>query len=105
MKAKFFTIGTFLVRSRNLFVAVGDVTQGEVRPGITVLVGLGHFRVSTTVASVEVIEVLFRGQDYLGLAFAVESPEELEFWQALRLGTRLSNYPSVDRAAQQAVAT
>ena len=86
MRAKFFTIGSFLVRSRNLFVAVGDVTEGEVRPGMNVEVDLGHFRVGATIANVEVIEVAFRNQDYLGLAFAFEDPEDLEFWQALRLG-------------------
>lgn len=85
MKAKFFTIGSFLVRSRNLFIAVGDVTEGEVRPGMNVEVDLGHFRVGTKVTTVEVIEVAFRDQDYLGLAFAFDDPEDLEFWQALRL--------------------
>jgi hypothetical protein len=85
MKAKFYAIGSFFVRSRNLFVAVGDVTEGEVKPGMSVSVDLGHLRVTTTISNVEVIEVVFRGQDYLGLAFAFESPEDLEFWQALRI--------------------
>jgi hypothetical protein len=85
MKAKFFTIGSFLVRSRNLFVAVGDVTEGEVQPGMNVEVDLGHLRVGANVASVEVIEVAFRNQAYLGLAFAFEGPEDLEFWQELQL--------------------
>jgi hypothetical protein len=83
--AKFFVIGSFFVRSRNLFVAVGDVTEGEVKPGMSVSVDLSHIRVSTTVSNVEVIDVVFRGQDYLGLAFAFEAPEDLEFWQALRM--------------------
>jgi hypothetical protein len=85
MKAKFFVIGSFLIRSRSLFVAVGDLTEGEVRPGMSVSVDLGHFRVVTTISDVEVIEVFFRNQNYLGLAFAFETAEDLEFWQALRI--------------------
>jgi hypothetical protein len=85
MRAKFYVIGSFFVRSRNLFVAVGDITEGDIRPGMSVSVSLGHLQVSTTICGVEVIEVAFRDQDYLGLAFGFESPEELEFWQALHL--------------------
>jgi hypothetical protein len=85
MRAKFYVIGSFFVRSRNLFVAVGDITEGDVRPGMSVSVSLGHLRVNTTICGVEVIEIAFRDQDYLGLAFGFESPEDLEFWQALRL--------------------
>ena len=85
MKAKFYAIGSFFIRSRNLFVAVGDVTEGEVKVGMSVAVSLGSISVETRVAAVEVIEVVFRGQDYLGLAFECENQEESEFWRALRI--------------------
>ena len=85
MTAKFFAIGSFLIRSRNLFVAVGDVTEGEVKPGMSVSVSLGNISVSTRVVTVEVIEVEFGRQEYLGLAFAYEDAEDLEFWQSLRI--------------------
>ena len=52
---------------------------------MSVSVDLGRLRVTTTIANAEVIEVVFRGQDYLGLAFAFDSSEDLEFWQGLRI--------------------
>ena len=32
MTAQFFVVGSFFVRSRNLFVAVGDIVEGYVEP-------------------------------------------------------------------------
>jgi hypothetical protein len=61
------------------------VTERGVQPGMSVSVDLGHIRVSTTISNAEVIDVVFRGQDYLRHAFAFEDPEDLEFWQALRI--------------------
>ena len=86
MQAKFFAVGSFFLRSRNLFVAVGEVTEGEVKQGMTVSVSLGNISVTTTVKDVEVIGVDFRGQDYQGLVFGFDDPADLEFWQALRIG-------------------
>ncbi len=86
MRAKFSTIGSFFIRSRQLFVAVGDVTEGEVKRGMTVAVSLGSFSVTTTVKDVDVIRVDFRGQDYVGLVFSFDDPEDLEFWHALKIG-------------------
>ncbi|MEZ4335762.1 MAG: hypothetical protein R3B82_03955 [Sandaracinaceae bacterium] len=40
-EAKLYAIGSFLIRSRNLLVIVGDVLEGEVRTGMTVRVPFG----------------------------------------------------------------
>ena len=45
------------MRSRNLFVAVGDIVEGCVEPGMSVVVDLGNIKVGTSVSSVEVIDV------------------------------------------------
>jgi hypothetical protein len=83
--AKFYIVGSFLVRSRNLFVAVGDIVEGHVEPGMHVTVDLGNIKVGTSVASVEVIDVTYLSRSYKGLAFAFHDPAELDFWQALQL--------------------
>jgi hypothetical protein len=86
MSARFFVIGSFLVRSRNLFVAVGDVTDGKILPGMRIVVDLGNLKLDAgTVAGIEVIEIALKGQKYVGLAFAFEEPADLEFLQTLDL--------------------
>lgn len=85
MAAKFYAVGSFHIRSRNLFVLVGDVLEGYVDVGMTVVVDLGHFGVTAKVASMEVIDVDYLNKSYKGLAFAYDDPEELEFWQSLKL--------------------
>jgi hypothetical protein len=40
MSAKFYAVGSFHLPSRNLFVIVGDVLEGSVRPGMTFAVQL-----------------------------------------------------------------
>jgi hypothetical protein len=86
MSAKFFVIGSFLVRSRNLFVAVGDATEGTILPGMRIVVDLGNLKLDAgAVACIEVIEIALKGQKYLGLAFTFEDPADLEFLQALDL--------------------
>lgn len=85
MTAQFFVVGSFFVRSRNLFVAVGDIVEGYVEPGMNVVVDLGNIKVGTSVSSVEVIDVTYLGKAYKGLAFGFEDPEELGFWQMLDL--------------------
>jgi hypothetical protein len=85
MTAKFYVVGSFLVPSRNLFVAVGDIVDGYVEPGMNVTVDLGNITVGTTVQSVELIEVSYLSRSYKGLAFGFEDPAELGFWQMLQL--------------------
>jgi integral membrane sensor domain MASE1 len=48
MQAKFLAVGSFFIRSRNLFVAVGDIMEGHIQPGMTVAVSLGNISVSAT---------------------------------------------------------
>jgi hypothetical protein len=85
MTAKFYVVGSFLVPSRNLFVAVGDIVDGYVEPGMSVTVDLGSIKVGTTVQSVELIEVSYLNRSYKGLAFGFDDPAELGFWQMLEL--------------------
>ena len=85
MAAKFYVVGSFLVRSRNLFVAVGDVVEGHIEAGMTVNVDLGNIAVSAKIASMEVIDVEYLNKSYKGLAFAYDDPQELGFWEALKL--------------------
>jgi hypothetical protein len=85
MTAQFYIVGSFLIRSRNLFVAVGDIVEGYVEPGMNVSVDLGSIKIGTSVSSVEVIDVSYLNKSYKGLVFGFEDPEELGFWQALDL--------------------
>lgn len=85
MTAQFYVVGSFLVRSRNLFVAVGDIIDGYVEPGMMVIVDLGHLQLSAGVSSIEVIDVAYLNKSYKGLAFAFDDPEDLGFWQTLDL--------------------
>jgi hypothetical protein len=85
MTAKFYVVGSFLVPSRNLFVAVGDIVDGYVELGMSLTVDLGSIKVGTTIQSVELIEVSHLNRSYKGLAFGFEDPAELGFWQMLEL--------------------
>lgn len=69
MTAQFVVVGSFLVRSRNLFVAVGDTVEGHVEPGMNVVVDFGSIKIGTSVSSVEVNDVT-----YLGKAYKVQGP-------------------------------
>lgn len=85
MTGRFWVVGSFHVRSRNLFVLVGDLLEGKAVPGSTVCVRLGNLGVSARVASLEVIDISYEGRQHLGLALAYDDPEELDFWNALSL--------------------
>lgn len=85
MPGKFLVIGSFHVRSRSLFVLVGDFVEGSAEPGTEVRVGLGDLRITTTVNTLEVIEITKDTRRYHGLALAYESPDELETWSELSL--------------------
>ncbi len=85
-KAKFRAVGSFLVRSRRLFVIVGDVVEGTVVPGMTVRLPLNpSLTVAASVKAVEYVDILHEGKSYMGLALEYEHPEELEFWMAMRI--------------------
>ena len=84
MHAKFFAVGSFLLRSRKMFVAFGDVTEGQVQPGMTLAVSLGSVSVTTKVKAVEFVDI--RDQAYTGLVFDLEDTADLEFWQSLKIG-------------------
>jgi len=82
LEAKFFVVGSLLMRSRKMFVAFGDVTEGHVQPGMTVVFSLGNVSVTATVKAVEFVDV--RDQAYTGLVFDCET-EDLELWQSLKI--------------------
>lgn len=83
MDAKFLAVGSFLVRSRDLFVLVGDVIEGNIEAGMVVIVDLGHFKIGIPIRDVEVIDVSFRGQSYRGLVIGFEDPEDLRAWEVI----------------------
>ena len=85
MKGRFWVVGGFHVRSKNLFVLVGDLLEGKAEPGSSICVRLGGLGVSGRVASVEVIDISYEGRQHLGLALSYDDPEELDFWNALSL--------------------
>ena len=85
MTARFYTVGSFLMRSRNLFVAVGKLMEGHIEAGMRVTVNLGSLKIGTRIESVEVVEVSCLSKEYMGLVFAFEHPADLEVWQALQL--------------------
>jgi hypothetical protein len=84
MSAKFYAVGSFHLPSRNLFVIVGDVLEGSVRPGMTFAVQLNPgIAVTSNVAQVEMVDVRYMGKAYVGLAVEYVDPAELDFWLAL----------------------
>jgi hypothetical protein len=85
MAAQFYVVGSFFISSRNLFVAVGDIVDGYIEPGMSVTVDFGNIQFGTSVSSVEIIDVSYLSKSYKGLAFGFQDPEELEFWRALDL--------------------
>lgn len=85
MTGRFWVVGSFHIRSRKLFVLVGDLLEGKAEPGTTVCVRLGSLGVTTRIASLEVIDISYESRRYLGLALAYDEPGELEFWSALGL--------------------
>lgn len=76
--AKFHAIGSFLLRSRDLFVIVGDVLEGEVVAGMQVHASRGASSVTKRVASVEYVDVIHEGKSHIGLVLKYEGLEELE---------------------------
>jgi hypothetical protein len=83
MDAKFLTVGSFLVRSRDLFVLVGDVVEGKIEAGMVVILDLGNLKVEVPIRDVEVIDVSFRGQSYRGLVIGFEDPEDIRIWDGI----------------------
>ena len=85
---KFFSIGSFFVRSRNLFVLVGDVIEGELSAGSFVSIPLTPgLAVTAKIQGVEVIEIGYKGAQHLGLVIEYEEdPAELEVLSALVVG-------------------
>jgi hypothetical protein len=83
---KFFAVGSFLLRSRNLFVIVGDVVEGEVRAGMELALPLnGTLSVTGKISSIEYVDVSHQGRSYIGLALACDDPDELGFWSAMNI--------------------
>lgn len=77
-EAKFYAIGSFLIRSRNLLVIVGDVLEGEVRTGMTIHVPFGAIDIAHRVASIERVEVTHEAKLYVGVALEYEHEDDLE---------------------------
>jgi hypothetical protein len=69
MQAKFITIGNFTVPSRNLFVVVGDVIEGDLKPGATVSVEAESVTPEPAIPGVELVEASFRSQPCMALVF------------------------------------
>jgi hypothetical protein len=83
MQAKFITIGNFTVPSRNLFVVVGDVIEGDLRPGATVSVEVESVTPEPAISGVELVEASFRSQSCMALVFTGENLASLAQSQAL----------------------
>ncbi|NOY94739.1 MAG: hypothetical protein GXP55_26475 [Deltaproteobacteria bacterium] len=84
--AKFYAVGSFLMRSRNLFVVIGDVLEGTVVAGMRLRMPLGGTSVGVRVASVEYVDVVHEGKGYVGLAMEYADPADLELLMALHVG-------------------
>jgi hypothetical protein len=83
MQAKFITIGNFTVPSRNLFVVIGDVIEGELKPGTTVNVEAESVTPESVIPGVELVEASFRSQPCMALVFTSQSLASLSQSQAL----------------------
>ncbi len=76
MQAKFITIGNFTIPSRNLFVVVGDIIEGDIKPGAIVQVE-SAINPESPISGVELVEASFRSQACLGLVFSATSTDKL----------------------------
>jgi len=84
--AKFLAVGSFLLRSRNLFVVVGDVVEGEVREGMELVLPLnGTLSVNGKITAIEYVDVSHEQRCYLGLAIACDDAEEAGIWSAMNI--------------------
>jgi hypothetical protein len=83
MQAKFITIGNFTIPSRNLFVVVGDVIEGDLRPGVTVRVEAESATPEPAIPGVELVEASFRSQPCMALVFGGGKLESLAQSQGL----------------------
>ncbi len=87
MQSKFITIGNFTVPSRNLFVVVGDVIEGDLKPGATVSVEAESVIPEPAIPGVELVEATFRNQPCMALVFTADSLAGLSQSQALGSAT------------------
>lgn len=87
MSAKFLAVGSFFVKSRNLYMIVGDVVGGEVKAGSFVSIRLNpSLSIAAKVGSVEVVEVAHEERNYLGLVIEYDDAEDLEMLAGLGVG-------------------
>ena len=86
MDARFKAVGTFHLQSRRLFVIYGDVTEGEVRPGMRVELPLNSGLVVTgRIDAVEFVDMVPQQRAYVGLVLGYDDPDELKFWEAMNI--------------------
>jgi hypothetical protein len=83
MQSKFITIGNFTVPSHNLFVVLGDVIEGELKPGAKVTVGVESVSPEPSIPGVELVEATFRSQPCLALVFTGPNLSSLSQSQTL----------------------
>lgn len=76
VQAKFITIGNFTIPSRNLFVVVGDIIEGDINPGAIVQVESAS-NPEAPIVGVELVEASFRSQACWGLVFSADNLDRL----------------------------
>jgi hypothetical protein len=77
-------VGTFEIKSRNLFVVFGTLTEGELRPGMTVAAPLGgNLSVTGTIESVEFVDFVAYRESYPAITLHYDDPAEFEVWRSV----------------------
>lgn len=77
-------VGTLEIKTRNLFVVFGSITEGELRPGMTISAPLGgNLSVTGTIRSVEFVDFVSSGEGFPAITLEYDDPDELEVWRSV----------------------
>jgi len=85
MEAKFLARSTASIPDKKRFLIIGEVVEGQVKPGMKVGVPLNSsIHIEGSVCGVEFLNTADGCK--LAIAFECESKDELELWAAMNIG-------------------
>ena len=82
--ATFRITGSFNITGRGL-VAIGDIIDGLVKVGNTVVINTGSKDVTVKISGIEMGDRISTGKFFVGLAFTYKDEEEMRASQGLKL--------------------
>jgi hypothetical protein len=89
VSARFLVQGVFHLKSRELFVVYGDVLEGEVRPGMEIVLPLNsQLSLELSIEGVEFVDGTPTGF-HIGLAIKLDEDLDLSLLQGLNLSAEV----------------